>query len=172
MEITGHLMEGPAELGDLLHRPLKELVVVGFEMNFTRRGEDFAVLIEEIMVGQAALGLILLRPRVAEVDIDAVYLAAIEHLAELRRVAVDEVDILQASLTGALHSHHHGIGDFLHSDQQHVGLGGGGVHREATLAAAQLQTHLFGLGHKVMPVTLLGAGICNEPVGTGSHSRL
>ena len=123
-------------------------------MNLAVVLEHLAVELQEIAVRQPALGLPLGRPRVAEVDIDAVDLACIENFGQLVGVDVDEEDVAQPRACRALHGHDHRVGDLFHRDEQHIGFGGGGLGGEAALAAAKLYADLLRLGHQFAPVSL------------------
>lgn len=90
-------------------------------MNLAVVLEHLAVELQEIAVRQPALGLPLGRPRVAEVDIDAVDLACIENFGQLVGVDVDEEDVVQLCLRRALHRDDHRVGHLFDRDEQHVG---------------------------------------------------
>ena len=51
VEVPGHIRQGEAKLRDLLHGPIKELIVVGFEMNLSAALQHLAVFFQEIPVG-------------------------------------------------------------------------------------------------------------------------
>ena len=93
MQVARDLGEGEAKLRNFFDRPLKQRVVVGLEMNLAVVLEHLAVELQEIAVRQPALGLPLGRPRVTEVDIDAVDLVCIENFGQLVGVDVDEKDV-------------------------------------------------------------------------------
>lgn len=81
-------------------------------MNLAVVLEHLAVELQEIAVRQPALGLPLGRPRVAEVDIDAVDLTLIKNLRQLVGVDVDEEDVVQLCLRRALHRDDHRVCTF------------------------------------------------------------
>ena len=122
---------------------------------------------------QPALGLPLGRPRVAEVDVDAVDLALIENFGQLVCVDVDEKDVAQSRACRALHRDDHRVGHLFDRDEQHVGLRGGSLDGEAALAAAEFHADLLRLGHQLAPVTLARVGIldliCLAPFHAGKQ---
>ena len=122
---------------------------------------------------QAALGLPLGRPRVAEVDIDAVDLTLIENLGQLVGVDVDKEDIVQLCPGRALHRDDHRVGDLFDCDEQHVGLSRRGLGGEAALAAAEFHANFLRLGHQLAPVALALVGvldlICPAPLHAGKQ---
>ena len=170
VKIPGHLGEGEAELGDLLHGELKQGGVVRLEVDLAAQLEHSAVELQEIPVGQAALGVALAGPRIAEVDIDAVYLAGLKEGGELVGVGVHEKDVFQPLRGAALHGHHHRVRHHLHRDEQNVRLALGGLRREAALAAAQLHPQLPGLGHQIPPVAPVLIGVPDQLRGAALHS--
>ena len=156
-------------MGDLLQGPLEQLVVVAFEVDLAAHGQHPAVQLQEIAVGQAALFLVAFGPGIAEVDIDAVHLAGGEEVRQAGGVAVHKEHVVQPRVPGPLHGHHHGVGDLFHGDQQHVRLGGGGLRREAALAAAQLHPQLPGIGQKLPPAAPQGTGVRHQQGTAGFH---
>ena len=159
MQVARDLGKGEAKLRNFLDRPLKQRVVVGLEMNLAVVLEHLAVELQEIAVRQPALGLPLGRPRVTEVDIDAVDLACIENFGQLVGVDVDEEDVVQLCLRRALHRDDHRVGHLFDRDEQHVGLRRGRLDGEAALAAAELHADLLRLGHQVVPAALALVGV-------------
>ncbi len=157
-------------MGDLLQRPLEQLVVVGLEVDLPALRQHLTVLFQEVAVGQPPLFLIAFRPRVAEVDVQPVDLAGSEHIRQQRRVAVHEPYVFQPRRLGLLHGHHHGIGHLLHGDEQHVRLRRRRLDGKAALAAAQLHPQRFRLRHQRAPVTPQGKGIHHPIVAAGLHS--
>ncbi len=93
VQIVRDLGERKAKLRDLLHRPGEKRGVVRLEMGLPAVLEHLAVELEEIAVRQAALGVALRRPRVAEVYVYARGLARGEKLGQDVRVRVDEADV-------------------------------------------------------------------------------
>ena len=120
-------------------------------------------------MGQAALFLVASGPGVAEIDVDAVHLAGGEKLRQAGGIAVHEKYIVQTCRLGPLHGHHHGVGDLFHGNQQHVRLGGGGLRREAALAAAQLHPQLPGIGQQLPPAAPQGTGVRHQQGRAGLH---
>ena len=142
VQIPGHFREGKAELGDLLHGEFEERLVVGLEVNLAAGLEHLPVELEEVAVGQAALGVAVAGPGIAEVDVNAVHFAGSEKVGQLVGVGVHEEHVGKSRVHAPFHGHHHGVGHPLHSDEQHVRLSGGSTSSEAALAAAQLQPQL------------------------------
>ena len=88
---------------------------------------------------ETALELLLLRPGVGEVYVDARDLAGGEELRQQRGVPVEEADVGEPGVAHALHGDDHRVRDLLHGAEQRVRLRGGHPGGEAALAAAQLQ---------------------------------
>ena len=151
MQIPRHLRQREPELRYFLQRPLKQLVVVGLEMDLSSLGQHLPILFKKVPVGQPPLFLVALGPRVAEVDVQPVDLPVGEHIRQQRSVSVHEPHVPQRRVPRLLHGHHHGVRHLLHGDQQHLRLCRRGPHGEAALAAAQLHPQLPCLRHQLPP---------------------
>ena len=57
MQVPGHLRQGEAKLGDLLHGKFKQGLVVRFEMDLAAHFQHLPVQLQEVAVGEAALGI-------------------------------------------------------------------------------------------------------------------
>ena len=151
VEVPGHIRQGEAKLRDLLHGPIKELIVVGFEMNLSAALQHLAVFFQEIPVGQPALFLVALGPGIAEINVQAIHLARGEQLRQQGGVRIDEEHIFQPLTDDPLHGHHHGVRHLLHGNEQRVRPGLRRSGGEAALAAAQLHPQLPCLRHQLPP---------------------
>ena len=121
-------------------------------------------------MSQAALGMALAGPGIAEVDVDPVHLAGGEELGELVGVGVHEKHIDETVIHAPLHGHHHGVRHHLNGDEQHIRLCRSGAVGEAALAAAQLYPQLPGLGHQIPPVAPVLIGVPDQLRGAALHS--
>ena len=114
--------------------------------------------------------LVALGPRVAEVDVQPVHLAGGKHVRQQRRVAVHEEHVAAVrppcarSMATTMAS-----GTFSTAMSSTSGSGGGRVHGEAALAAAQLHPQLPGIGHQRPPLATHGEGIADETAAAGLH---
>ena len=162
VKVIRHLAQFKAELGDLLLGESEEGGVVTLEVNLAALAQHLPVKLEEVAVGQTALGLIALGPGIAEVDVDAIDLAGGEEKGQLIGVGIHEEDVAQPRVAAALHSHHHGIGYHFDGEEQHVRFGGSGFGSEAALAAAELHAKLTGRGHQLAPMTAALIGIADQ----------
>ena len=151
MQIPRHLRQREPELWDLLQRPLKQLVVVGLEVDLSSLGQHLPILFKKVPVGQPPFFLVALGPRVAEVDVQPVDLPVGEHIRQQRRVSVYEPYVPQPRVPRLLHGHHHGVRHLFHGNQQYLRLCRRGPHGEAALAAAQLHPQLPCLRHQLPP---------------------
>lgn len=170
VEIPGDLAQGVARRRELQQGELKEGLVVGLELHLPSVPEDLPVGLQEAPMGQAALGLALGRPGVAEVDVDAVRLAGGEVVRQQGGVSHHEKYVLQVQGHGPLHGHHQSVRDLLDGDEEHVRVFPGGLHGEPALAAAQLQTKLPGLGHqRLTPAPPQGEAVGHMDGGAALH---
>ena len=156
----------------LAQGPLKQARVVGLKMNLPADFQNTLVFPQEGAVGQAALGVFLAGPRVAEVEVDQVKLPVCEVFLQFGGVQRQKIDVFQAHFQRFFHAQQHGLLNALHGDKQDIRLSGGGLHGEFPLAAAHLQPYFPGLGHQGAPVAAKLLGVA-EPDGTaGLHARL
>ena len=91
MEIPGDLGQLKAKLGQLLHGELEQGLVVSLEVDLTAHFQHLTVQLQEVAVSQAALGMALAGPGIAEVDVDPVHLTGGEELGELVGVGVHAI---------------------------------------------------------------------------------
>ena len=169
VEIPGDLLQLVARLGKLEEGPLKETAVVGLEMDLPAVGQNAPVALQKVRVGEAAPGVTVGGPGVAEVDIDALHLAGGEVVPQVGHVGVDEADVLEAHGLGPLHGDDHGVGHPLDGDEEDLRLGGGGLTGEAALAAAQLHPQLAAGGQELPPAAPPALGVLDLIVGTTLH---
>ena len=54
MEVAGHLGQGKTHLGELEQRPLKQVMVIGLEMDLTPLLQHVPITPQKIYVGEAA----------------------------------------------------------------------------------------------------------------------
>ena len=95
MQVERDVLEQPAELADLLKAPLEKALIVGLEAQIALLPQDLIIDLQIRAPGQTALALAVGRPRIGEVQVDAVDLGRSEYLAQLGRV---EGDVLYLSL--------------------------------------------------------------------------
>ena len=169
MEVPGDLGQFKAELGQLLHRELEEGLVVGFEVDLAAHFQHLTVQLQEVAVGQAALGVALAGPGIAEVHVDPVHLTGGEELGQLIGVGVHEKDVGKTGIDTALHGHHHGVRHHFNGNEQHVRLRCGGALGEAALAAAKLHPQFPSLGHQLPPAALVLIGVPDQLGGAALH---
>ena len=91
MEIAGAEFQGQSLGGKLLQAEIKETLVVGLEIQLATRHQDLAVEGKEATVGQSPLGVTLLGPRIAEVQVNAANRVSGEPLAKMLGVTDEEV---------------------------------------------------------------------------------
>jgi len=121
--------------------------------------QHLAVQPQEVAVGQAALGVALAGPGIAEVHVDPVHLAGGEELGQLVGVGVHEKDVGKSGIDTALHGHHHGVRHHFNGNEQHVRLRRRCAGGEAAFAAAEFHADLLRLGHQVVPAALALVGV-------------
>ena len=172
MKVARHLRQLKTELRDLLQRPLKELVVVGLEMDLPALFQHLPVFLQEISMGQPALFLVAFRPRIAEIDVKAIHFTGGEKHRQKGGVGVEKEHVFQTLRRYPLHGHHHGVRHFFHGDEQRVRLRLSGAGCEATLAAAQLHLQTFGLRIKRPPVPPQPLRIADPAIAAGVHAGL
>ena len=90
MKVARHLRQLKTELRDLLQRPLKELVVVGLEMDLPALFQHLPVFLQEISMGQPTLFLIAFRPRITEIDVKAIHFTGGEKHRQKGGVGVEK----------------------------------------------------------------------------------
>ena len=93
MQVERDVLEQPAELADLLKAPLEKALIVGLEAQIALLPQDLIIDLQIRAPGQTALALAVGRPRIREVQVDAVDLGRSEYLAQLGRVEGDEAQI-------------------------------------------------------------------------------
>ena len=169
VEVPGHLREFEAELGDLLHRELEQGLVVGLEVDLAAFLQNLPVELQKVPVGQAAFGVALAGPGIAEVDVDPVHFAGGEEVGQLVGVGVHEEHIVQPLPDTPLHGHHHGVRHHFHGDEEHIRLCRRGPCGKAALSAAQLHPQFPGSGHQFPPLAPPVLGIPDQAVGTPLH---
>ena len=150
-----HIGKRPAAAAERFERPVEKRLVVGLEPDRPVLGQQRAVLIEELRRGQTALELLLLRPRVREIDVQAGNLTRGEHLGQKLGVPVEKADVRYALLHNALHRHDHRVRHLFEREQQHVRLAERLFAGEAALAAAELQTDLAVLRKLLRPAAFM-----------------
>lgn len=96
------------------------------------------------MVCQAALGVFLARPWVAEINIKQVNLVVGKKLVNIRRIKRDKKDIFESFADCSLHGKDKRVLHALDGDQQHIRLGLGCLDGEFALAAADLDAKFPG----------------------------
>ena len=122
-------------------RKIKQPRVVGLEAQYAVRFQQRLVELKECAVGQAALVMPCLRPRVAEIEIDAIKGVQREPLGEGLGIPDDKAEILRAHFLchGALYCRDHHIRDALHRIEADLRVQRRHADRELALAAADLQ---------------------------------
>ena len=151
MQIIGDIAQLEEAALHLRQAPGKEVGVVGLEMDLAAELQDLLVFFQEGVVGQAALGVLLARPGVAEVDVEQVDLIVGEKLVDVRRVERDEEDVFEALADRGLHREHQRVLHALDGDEQDIGFGLRGLDGELALAAADLDAQLTAAGHEAAP---------------------
>lgn len=84
VQVERDVLEQPAELADLLKAPLEKALIVGLEAQIALLPQDLIIDLQIRAPGQTALALAVGRPRIGEVQVDAVDLGRSEYLAQLR----------------------------------------------------------------------------------------
>ncbi|CAN3998107.1 Phosphatidate cytidylyltransferase, partial [Dysosmobacter welbionis] len=169
MEVPGDLGQLKAEQRQLLHGEGEEVLIVRLEVDLPAHLQHLAVQPQEVAVGQAALGVAVAGPGIAEVDIDPVCLSRGKEQGQLVSIGVDEEHVGEPLGRAPLHGHDHGVRHPLHGDEQHVRLRRRCAGGEAALAAAQLQPQLPGLGHQLPPLARHGVGLPDQAVAAALH---
>ena len=93
MEVPGDLGQLKAEQRQLLHGEGEEVLIVRLEVDLPAHLQHLAVQPQEVAVGQAALGVAVAGPGIAEVDIDPVCLSFFKHLTDPGRVHTHKPEI-------------------------------------------------------------------------------
>ena len=171
MQVVGLLRERPALVFKLFERPVEERGIVGLEMYLAAEREHVRVETQKAREGQAVLCIAALRPRVAEVYVDARRLAGGEHLRQRGGIPVDEADVGKPALAYALHRDYHRVRDLFHGEQQRAGHFGGGVRREAPLAAAKLDIEPFKAGDVLQPAPAVRGAVGYHQIRAFFHAR-
>ena len=98
VEVEGHIINGEIEQCELFKGIIEERAIIGFEMQFAIGLYDVAIFIQKIDVGEAAFCVFIARPRVAEIDINAVDLIIIENLIDVGNVKRGEPYIFEIEI--------------------------------------------------------------------------
>ena len=120
-------------------------------------------------MGQAALGVAVGGPGIAEVDVHLVHLVGGEVVPQAGGIPVDEEHVGQALGHAALHGHDHGVGDPLQGDIEGIRVLLGGLGGKAALAAAQLQPQVGGIRLQIPPVSPIGGGVPDQKPAAPLH---
>ena len=152
-------------------RPLEQRCVVRLEVDFPVQAQHTLVALQEGVERQAALGVLLARPRVAEVQVDQVHLARREVLLQFGGIDAQEIDVFQSHGKGLLHRQHQCLLHALHGDEQNVRLQRSRLDRELSLAAADLQPQLARLRHQRAPVAAQISRVLQPYRPAGLHPR-
>ncbi len=123
------------------------------------------------MVCQAALGVFLARPWVAEINIKQVNLVVGKKLVNIRRIKRDKKDIFESFADCSLHGKDKRVLHALDGDQQHIGLGLGCLDGEFALAAADLDAKLPAARHQAAPVAAQRLRVVDPDGLAGLHPR-
>lgn len=73
VKVSGHLRKLEAHFGKLEQGPLKQVMIVGLEMDLPLLSQHLTVAKQEVGMGQPALGIPGTGPGIAEIDIDPVH---------------------------------------------------------------------------------------------------
>ena len=152
-------------------RPLEQRRVVRFEMDLAVFRQNVLVFLQKAAVRQAALGIFLARPRVAEVQKQPVDLAVGKIFLQLRRVERQEYQILQPHLQRFLHAEQHGLLHALDGDEQHIGVLPRSLDGELALSAADLQPERLGRRHQAAPIAAQRLAVAHVDRRAGLQTR-
>ena len=123
------------------------------------------------MVCQAALGVFLARPWVAEINIKQVNLVVGKKLVNIRRIKRDKKDIFESFADCSLHGKDKRVLHALDGDQQHIRLGLGCLDGEFALAAADLDAKFPATRHQAAPFAAQRLRVVNPNRLAGLHPR-
>ena len=169
VEISGHLRQGKARLGELEQGPVKQGAVVSLKLNLPALPEHPAVTPQEALVGEAAAGMLHRRPGIAKVDVDEVHLAGGEILLQGGGVSVNKEHVGKAQGPAAFHCDDHGVRHPLHSHVKIRRVGGGSFGGETALAAAQFQPQEGCIRLVRTPTPLFCCGVLHQKRSAGIH---
>ena len=129
VEVSGHLGQGKARLGELEQGPVEQGAVVGLKMNLPALPKHPTVAPQEALMGEAAAGVLHRWPGIAKVDIDEVYLPETT-LRELAAFFKEHAQMDVVQIVG---------NPDMKAKKVSVLVGGGSLGSETALAAAQFQ---------------------------------
>ena len=122
---------------------IKQTYVVGLEFKYSVLLKELAVDLKEGAVGKTALCVSRFRPRIDEIQIDAVNGMRLYTFLKYFCVADDEAKIVIRTLLGAFFCHFEShaayVGDLFHSDEIHILHSCRHLAGEAALAASDLE---------------------------------
>ena len=124
-------------------------------------------------MGQTALGVTLLGPGVAEIEVDAGQAMRGKPLPKFLGVADQEAEIVGAGVGGGygrFQGNHHHVRDALQGNEVVFGLGGSSADGKATFAAADLKAKRTGFGEGDLRIFPQNSGIGDQKMGTGGNS--
>ena len=143
VEIKGDVIDGEIEQLKLLERIIEERAVIGFEMQLTVGFDDASILVEEIDIGETALGMLIPRPRIAEIDIDAVDGMLDENLIDVGDIEDGEPDVMKVEVANLTSGGVENGSLRLEAEEIYIGILMSDGGNEIALAGAELDVKFF-----------------------------
>ncbi len=134
VKVEGDVVDVETEQLELLEGIIEERAIVGLEMKFGARLEDATVLVEKIYVGETALGVLVSRPRIAKIYIEAIDLVVGKNFIDVGDVEGGKSDVFQLELAALTSGGVKDGGLRLESDEIDLGILSGDRRNKIALA--------------------------------------
>ena len=169
MQIAGQPLGHKSRGGKFLKAKIKQTLVVGFQIQLSIGLEYTAIKFEESAIGQTALSVPRLGPRVAEVQIDAVRRVLGKPLGKVFSISDKKPQIVGAFLGtsfGFFQRKTRHIGDALHGNEITVGIFCRHAAGKIALATADLDIKRTLFGKSILRVLGQRRSILNQKFAT------
>ena len=128
---------------ELLEGVIEERAIIGLEMKFGAAFEDSTILVEKINVGETALGVLISRPGIAKIYVEAIDLVVGKNFVDVGDVESGESDVGQRKVAALTSGGVKDGGLRLEPDEIDLGMLRGDRRNEIALTDSELHEKII-----------------------------
>ncbi len=139
MQIESNFVDGRSDQSELLERVLEQRAIIGFEMQFAVRLQNSPILVEKIDVRQTAFRMFVSRPRITEIDVNAIDFMFGKNLVDVCDIKDGKSDIAERFVSHLPRGGVENRGFGFQTDEVDIGSLLGDCGNEIALADSEFQ---------------------------------
>ena len=143
VKVESDVVDVEIEQLELLEGVIEERAIIGLEMKFGAAFEDSTILVEKINVGETALGVLISRPGIAKIYIEAIDLVGGKNFIDVGDVESGESDVGQRKVAALTSGGVKDGGFRLEPDEIDLGKLRGDRRNEIALADPELHEKII-----------------------------